>query len=58
MTYHENLTFSIFKCYNRVPSASTNPENVKKNNPVNFFGKPFSAAVKKMSVSDFAPLVT
>ncbi len=47
MTY-ENLTFSMFKCYNRVSGASTNPENVKKNNPVifiNFFGKPFSASL-------------
>lgn len=28
--YHENLTFSIFKCDNRVPGASTNTENVLK----------------------------
>ncbi len=24
---YENLTFSVFKCYNLVPGASTNPEN-------------------------------
>ncbi len=34
---HEILTFSVFKCYNWIPGPSTNPENVKKNNPVNFF---------------------
>ncbi len=39
VTYHENMTFSMFKCYNRVPGASTNPEkeNVKKDNPVTLF---------------------
>ncbi len=45
VTYHENQTFSMFKCYNRVPGVSTNPENMKKNNPVLFFGKPFSASL-------------
>ncbi len=47
VTYYENLTFSVCKCYNRVPGASTNPRNVKKNNPVIFFffGEPFSASL-------------
>ncbi len=30
VTYHENVTFSGFKCYNQAPSASTNQGNVKK----------------------------
>ncbi len=30
MTHNENLTFTGFKCYNQVPSASTNQGNVKK----------------------------
>ncbi len=47
VTYHENLTFSVFKCYNRVPDASTNPENVKKNNPVKKICKLFSASLWK-----------
>ncbi len=37
VTYHENLTFPGFKCYNQVPSASTNQGNVKKINPVTLF---------------------
>ncbi len=38
----------MFKCYNRVPDASTNPENMKKTNLVNFcFGNPFSASLWK-----------
>ncbi len=41
----------MFKWYNRVPGASTNPENIKNNV---FFGKPFSASFEKMSRSDFA----
>ncbi len=49
-TYNENLTFFVFKCYNWFPSASTNSEDVKKNNPV-IFGKLFSAR-KKLSWSD------
>ncbi len=50
-------TFSVFKCYNRVPGASTNPENVKKNNPVIFFFLVSLSlqACKKPSCSDFAP---
>ncbi len=36
-TYNENLTFTVYECYNCVPGASTNPENVKKNNPVFFY---------------------
>uniref|UniRef100_A0A673GYI5 Band 4.1-like protein 3 n=1 Tax=Sinocyclocheilus rhinocerous TaxID=307959 RepID=A0A673GYI5_9TELE len=32
VTYHENLTVSGVKCYNQVPGASTNQENVKKMN--------------------------
>jgi len=36
-TYQENLTFSVFKCYNWIPSASTNPENMKSDNPVTLF---------------------
>ncbi len=47
VTYHENPTFSLLKCYNGVPGAYTNPENVKKNNPVHFFSKPFSASLWK-----------
>ncbi len=27
----------MFKCYNQVPGASTNPENMKKINPVHVF---------------------
>ncbi len=26
----------LFKCYNHVPGSSTNPENLKKNNPIIF----------------------
>ncbi len=37
MFYVLKVTFCVFKCYNRVPGASTNLENMKKNNPVNFF---------------------
>ncbi len=37
VTYHENLTFPGFKCYNQVLSASTNQGNVKKINPVTLF---------------------
>ncbi len=37
MAYHENLAFSMFKCYNHIPGASTNPENMKKDNPVTLF---------------------
>ncbi len=37
VTYHENLTFPGFKCYNQVPDASTNQGNVKKINPVTLF---------------------
>ncbi len=37
VTYHENLTFPGFKCYNQVPGASTNQGNVKKINPVTLF---------------------
>ncbi len=29
--------FSWFKCYNQLSGASTNPDNLKKNNPVVFF---------------------
>ncbi len=36
VTYHENLNFPGFKCYNQVPSVSTNQANVKKINPVTF----------------------
>ncbi len=32
--YNENLTFTMYECYNWVPGASTNPENMKMNNPV------------------------
>ncbi len=34
---YENLTFSAFKCYNRVPGVSANPQNMKKDNPVTLF---------------------
>ncbi len=44
-TYHENLTFPVFKFYNQVPSASSNQGNVKKINPVTLFCKPFPASV-------------
>ncbi len=44
-TYNENLTFYVFKRYNLVPGASTNSENVKKQNPVFFFFK----LVKKLA---------
>ncbi len=54
VTYHENLNFSVFKCSNQVPGASTKPENVKKNNPVFFFSL---QACEKNSCSDFAPPV-
>ncbi len=37
----------MFKCYNQDPGAPTNPENVKNNNPVIYFGKPFSASLWK-----------
>ncbi len=42
--------FSVFKCYNRVPGASTIPGNEKKITIFNltrifFFGKPFSASL-------------
>ncbi len=37
MRYHENLTFSMFKCYNRVPGTSINPENVKNKKPTFLF---------------------
>ncbi len=41
--------FSWFKCYNQLPGASTNPENLKKNNPVfiYFFGKTSYASLWK-----------
>ncbi len=51
MAYHEKLTFSVFKCYNGVPGASTNPENVKKK--AYFFGKPFSASLWKNELLRF-----
>ncbi len=35
VTYHANLTFSVFKGYKRAPGASTNPWNIKKDNQVN-----------------------
>ncbi len=44
VTYHENSTF---RCYNRVSGACTDPENVKKINPIIFFVKPFSASLWK-----------
>ncbi len=56
VTYHENLTFPGFKCYNQVPSASINQGNVKKINFVLL--SLFLQASEKTSVSDFAPLVT
>ncbi len=37
VTYHENLTFPGFRCYNQVPGASTNQGNMKKINPVTLF---------------------
>lgn len=37
VTYHEYLTFSVFKCYNWVLGLYTNPGNVKKKQPSNFF---------------------
>ncbi len=39
----------MFKCYNRAPGASANPENVKKNNPVIF--------LEGLSLQAFAPPV-
>ncbi len=42
----------FFRVYNRVPGASTNPENVKNNKPVIYF---LFKACEKMSRSDFAP---
>ncbi len=49
VTYHENLIFfCLFKCYNRVPGVSTNPENEQKiKTQYFFFGKPFSASLWK-----------
>ncbi len=41
MTYHQKITFSVFKWYIRVFGASTNPENMKKNNPENYFSTLF-----------------
>ncbi len=58
MTYHENLTFPGFKCYNQVPGASTNQGNVKKMNPVTVLLSLFLQASEKTNASDFAPLVT
>ncbi len=40
-------------CYDRVSDASTNPENMKKNNPLIFFGKPFSASLWKNELLRF-----
>ncbi len=58
VTYHENRTFPGFKCYNQVPSVSTNQGNVKKINPVTLFWSAFFCKhLKKMSASDLPPLV-
>ncbi len=47
---------SSLRTVNWVPGASTNPENVKKNNSVNFVMVSLSLqACEKMSHSDFAP---
>ncbi len=59
VTYHENLTTSTFKCYNRVPGASTNPEKREKEQPSNFFLVSLSLqACEKASRTDFAPPMT
>lgn len=40
VTYHGN------PCLSAITSASTNPENVKNNNPVNIFSKPFLQCIQ------------
>ncbi len=50
----------MFKCYIRVPGASTNTEN-KKEQPSNFlvfFGKPFSANLWKKRAAQISLPVT
>ncbi len=50
------FTLSGFKCYNQIPRASTNSENVKKNSTVIFFGNPFTASLKKQAAQIPLPL--
>ncbi len=58
VTYYENLTFPMFKCYNRVTDAYQ-PRKHEKEQPTNlFFLVSLSLeACEKISCSDFAPPV-
>ncbi|KAI2660796.1 Transcription factor CP2-like protein 1 [Labeo rohita] len=51
-------TFTMFKCYNRVLCASTNPENVKNDNPVTLVSL-FCKHVKKRAAQiSLPPMLT
>ncbi len=55
VTYYENLTFSMFKCYNLVPVLLPTQKH-EKEQPSKYFLVSLSLqACEKMSASDFAP---